>query len=382
MINRFPRVTQAPRAFHGLIVLEICLGAWPTISSAQGLTTLRLGSPSVRLDGGEIPFHRISGGRFLSDGSIIIADAGNHRLAIFDEGGSFVGALGREGDGPGEVRSVSQLIVTGDSISVYDPLLNRITLWPSPNAEPQTRRLPTYNGKSTSAATPIAAGQYLLTARKTPGVVRTGLFVDTVDVLRFATGEEQPVLLERVAERYLYFFRQPQGSTTYRTPFLGNRIRVVVGDVIVMVALDATAAVFRSTVDGRLLGEVDLPIAEVPFDRAAIDAYRDSALTRTRGGATSTRIRQAYDGIEMPPVAPAVRAMVSVGAQVWVERYSPLHAEESTWLLLDVEEQRVVAEVSLPATMRPLAGREASVLFLERDELGVETVTVRRLIGW
>jgi hypothetical protein len=61
-----------------------------------------------------------------SDGRYYVADTYNHRVAIYDATGAFVGAIGREGDGPGELHGPilveevdGVLIVTGSKTSRF-----------------------------------------------------------------------------------------------------------------------------------------------------------------------------------------------------------------------------------------------------------------------
>jgi hypothetical protein len=60
------------------------------------------------------------------DGNYYVSDRGNHRVAVFDGEGDFVRAFGREGDGPGELRSPLLVEVRGDAVLVFD---NRTTIF-------------------------------------------------------------------------------------------------------------------------------------------------------------------------------------------------------------------------------------------------------------
>jgi hypothetical protein len=60
------------------------------------------------------------------DGSYYVADRGNHRVVVFDGEGDFVRAFGREGDGPGELRSPLLVEVRGDQVLIFD---NRTTIF-------------------------------------------------------------------------------------------------------------------------------------------------------------------------------------------------------------------------------------------------------------
>lgn len=81
-----------------------------------------MGASSSPLDSGdEIPLHRVQGARFLSEGRIVVANAGSSEIMVFDTAGALVRRFGGQGDGPGEFRRIDGLHVCGgDSIAVVD----------------------------------------------------------------------------------------------------------------------------------------------------------------------------------------------------------------------------------------------------------------------
>ena len=112
--------------------------------AGQDLPEWTLGAASLELDGGETPFFRVAGAQFLPDGSVAVADAGNARVAVFAVSGELLRSLGREGEGPGEFRSLSHLFVFEDTIVAYDQVNLRFTLWDGTDAPPQTWRYLAY----------------------------------------------------------------------------------------------------------------------------------------------------------------------------------------------------------------------------------------------
>ncbi|MFC1559348.1 6-bladed beta-propeller [Gemmatimonadota bacterium] len=73
--------------------------------------------------------YRSSDGLVGPDGKIFIADDGNHRVAVFSPSGTYLTQFGQEGSGPGEFRSVTIQWVRNDSISVYDFMQKRTSLF-------------------------------------------------------------------------------------------------------------------------------------------------------------------------------------------------------------------------------------------------------------
>lgn len=63
----------------------------------------------------------------LSHGGVAVADAGNHRVKVFDAAGRMMRSIGREGRGPGELSHPSWLGVRGDTLLVWDMAQSRLT---------------------------------------------------------------------------------------------------------------------------------------------------------------------------------------------------------------------------------------------------------------
>lgn len=72
----------------------------------------------------------VSGVVRLGDGRIVIADRGSLDLRFYSPTGEFLFRSGREGEGPGEFRSLEFLgVLPGDSLLTYDWRLRRIQLF-------------------------------------------------------------------------------------------------------------------------------------------------------------------------------------------------------------------------------------------------------------
>ncbi len=63
-------------------------------------------------------FTRIAGVRELSDGRVLVADAGSAQLFVVDFAAAASTTVGRNGSGPGEYRSVSSLFASGTDLTV------------------------------------------------------------------------------------------------------------------------------------------------------------------------------------------------------------------------------------------------------------------------
>lgn len=115
-----------------LIALVACAPADP-LSEGEAPEWTLVG-PTVTigvLDGSSnYQFEFLSGAWKTSDGTIIVADRGQTSLLFYDERGTFVRRVGRQGAGPGEMRYMGQAFpYRGDSIAVFDLGMRQISVF-------------------------------------------------------------------------------------------------------------------------------------------------------------------------------------------------------------------------------------------------------------
>jgi hypothetical protein len=78
---------------------------------------------------GEVRLERPVGATRLSDGTIAVGDATARSVAFFDPRGRLLGRTGREGQGPGEVRSIRWIgQCAPDSVFAWDAAQGRMTV--------------------------------------------------------------------------------------------------------------------------------------------------------------------------------------------------------------------------------------------------------------
>jgi hypothetical protein len=104
-----------------LVSLAAMFGSTDALSQQVGGMRLR---PSDAI--AEETFSRITSIRELPDGSLLVADQGDSRLALLNFASKTVTAIGRSGDGPGEFRTVGWVFrLPGDSTLFTDVFLSR-----------------------------------------------------------------------------------------------------------------------------------------------------------------------------------------------------------------------------------------------------------------
>lgn len=62
------------------------------------------------------------------DGTLFVAEEGLHVVRAYDSSGVLVHSFGRDGEGPGELRS-AWIAIRGDTLAVQDPLTARLTIF-------------------------------------------------------------------------------------------------------------------------------------------------------------------------------------------------------------------------------------------------------------
>ena len=132
-------------------------------------------------DRDEVPLYRVQGARFLSDGRIVVANAGSSEVMVFDTAGTLVTRFGGRGEGPGELRDIVGVhVCSGDSIAVVDRfqtlhLFDRGGAFARRAQFPLGGRLAPLQGVSTSCRRAL-----LQQRNRTPPLDRQGLTEDVV----------------------------------------------------------------------------------------------------------------------------------------------------------------------------------------------------------
>lgn len=117
--------------------LSLALGLWAACGPDHASRAMPDWSAvPVTLNAVDQPLERIVDIVVDGSGRMIVGDAGASKLLIVDSIGSAAAMLGRPGEGPGEYRFITTVdLLSGDSLFVYDGILQRATIYAPPYAD-------------------------------------------------------------------------------------------------------------------------------------------------------------------------------------------------------------------------------------------------------
>jgi len=342
----------------------------------------RVGEPTVTigtsLEGGMgQQLDRVVAATRLSDGTIVIADAGARALLRYDASGRYLGSTGRAGDGPGEFRALNWVGKTaGDSLLTWDRGLGRVSVFTA-SGELARQYLPSLTelpmslevkGQLSGGRLVLARGAGLVSREGSPGVQRQPITAWLIS----ATGEEM----------------QPFGPLPGETVFLDASqafMPVPLGAVTLFAARDDAVYVvdtetFAASVfdhDGALSGivrrhyprraiepedveaDIDARMAELPSNLRNRDAYR-----------------RRFQGVPLPERLPAVRAVhVDTENHLWLEEVGAAGETSASWSVFD-RDGRWLGDVRIPGSLTMLEIGPDYILGREQDELDVHRVVL------
>lgn len=360
-----------------LVGLIVAMGAPGPLLGAQSPATWTLRPPRAEIGHGEIELHRVRGAAMLPDGRFAIADGSDRRVHVVSARGTVERTLGRAGGGPAEFQSIQRLDAVGDTLIVMDGLSQRMTLWHADGTLLRTVPLSAPAARIVEGHGVLAgAHEYVITMPGGAVPPRNGLFHDTLQlqVHDARTGSRRDLGAREWAMSYAV--NESDGATRYGTPFLGRTLVAASRGRLVLLPLGAVVAEILGS-DGKPTARVALPIAQRPFDRTRVRAYRDSLLAMPGADGRRVRARIEYvfgDAFPMPRHVAAAQRAVTVGGSVWLQAYPTGDEPTVPWFVVDVERARLVARVPLPRGWIVLGGDDRWALVLRRDDLGVESV--------
>lgn len=313
------------------------------------------------------------------DGGIIVANGGTNEIRFYDANGDLARSVGGDGAGPGEFRLIrSAMRVAGDSIAVWDPGLNRLTILDPAGEVREIIRLAgglevQLGGRSVPAfPTEMHALQ--------DGTVITELGFPTQVLTRGPDGTIRrdtfslPVF-DRTGHpvRWLGPFAGPEWYMKDRSSMLvpyGHRLMVAtVGTEVFVGTGKGPIRVFTPASNER---SIDVPFPEVRVSDDAFTAVKERLLSRTQGAGPGWKRMLA--GLPKPDYRPRYdRLASSADGDLWVRQYREPTESTRRWVVLDPG-GAARFQVEFDRDFELLDSGRDFVLVLVRDELDTEQI--------
>jgi len=390
---------EVPRAGQHTDSAGVSIVRYDALPDPEGGRITLSEGPVLSIGGAEaLPEHEFSGIAGvvrLSDGRIVVGDGGSGELRYFDDQGTLLGRSGGPGQGPGEFRRLSFVgRLAGDSIVTGDAAIGRFQVF-----DPQGRYT---RGMS---ATEVGGGVWGVNAA---GVTARGQIVATQYGPPTTRGKEEPertpyplLLLDATWTRWdtLAVLRGPgqliratERGVTMEGVTYGGQSDASAGDDVVA-AVDTDVLGFQLFRGEKLVSVLRVAQAPVPVTPDLLARYAEEAMSLWPAGMTDEarnafrqRVMTGPHGASLPLV---VSVEVDAIGRVWLNRgRQPGEHRES--FAVFVPDGEWLAEISMPPGLdRGTTGSNGPgmdigrdyILGVWRDELGMETVRMYRIVG-
>ena len=282
-------------------------------------------APVVRIGGldGEPSYElfRVAGALRLSDGRLVIANAGTHELRFYDGNGAFLHTVGRQGDGPGEFQRLRHVASSGrDSIAAYDDSHKRVSIFDGAGryARQVTVRpdgVPRATVRGIFADRTIFGFDVPFNMPMPTGVVRQDLVL-----LRISADGRQADTLGPFPGPEIFAHNEfgfgmwglPFGRSTYYA-IDGNHLYTATSDQYEIRVHD---------LENHLLRIIRRQHQRAPVTREMWDRHVDDGSRRPDDEELEAALRQIYGLMPVPKELPPFTGIhVDVGGNVWVQQY-------------------------------------------------------------
>jgi hypothetical protein len=353
----------------GITIVENATGVWDEGDAWRVAETPALAIGTVE-GPEEQQLFRVMAALRLADGRIVVVNNGTYELRFYDHEGNHLFSSGREGEGPGEFRTLQTAWFLDDSLFAYDWRQFRVSVFATTGEFGRSFNLAPMSDGTRPYLENLFADRALLARRMTGARERTS-GQDTVTLFRYSL-EGQPLeSLGRFADDEQYIGRDGNTVFSISRPFGRAGRWALHGDRVYYGSSDTyQIEVYASA--GVLERIVRLAIPNPPLTSDEIRAYEDERrenLTRA-----SPQFRELYQSVELPDTKPAHgELLVDATGNLWVAEYRRRREDQSIWRVFDPTGQ-YLGVVETPEGGRIFQIGDDYLLGMWRDDLDVEQV--------
>lgn len=319
--------------------------------------------------------YRVTSARLLEGGGLAIGNSGTAEVVYADDAGEVVGRAGGEGEGPGEFSEITGFPrLRGDTLTVYDVRLGRLTVLDPEGAVVETRPLEPPSRAVDLLPLAVADDGRVLAIHGDARIFgQSGVSQDTAPLMIV----DPPSSIDTLS---LWPSKQWSFSAMERGVF-----RAELGFGRSLEASGRNGRAVLGTTGSLALAVVDLDGAEVmriegtrstpPVSADQVERWRAEALADLSDDAPAA-LRTAIENVPHNETVPAFSGvLLDADGRVWIGAWRESGAAERPWTVFGPDGEPAF-RVTLPASATPLDAAGDRVVILDRTELAEEVVRV------
>ncbi len=333
----------------------------------------------------------VSAGAMLRNGEIIALVGASRQARVFSQSGEWMRSIGRDGTGPGELRRVGVMSLSGDTLFVPDGQLRRLNAFKLSGEFLKSWQYLAAEGiGNVSPSHRLADGSWIGSA----GLPFAAEDIPAEGVLRqrvrhYRVGSDLSVLLDTIAEtpgRELAMTRV--GRTDDLRSMVESAVPAPLGRFSALaVAPDRFAWGENSApeirfhaADGSLRRILRWSAAAIPVDVALLERVKQAALLQAGGDEAARRsIERQYAQPSPAPVVPYFSDIrFDADGHLWVQEYA-LEPGDSVHFRIFRNDGQYLGRRALPARHRVLEIGHEHILTVWQDAEDLEYLRVYRL---
>lgn len=320
-------------------------------------------------------FFIVSGVHRLTDGRIVVANYGSRELRFYDSAGRFLTAVGREGEGPGEFRSLSRIDFLGDTLFVSDDGTYRVSVFTAEGAFVRAVHLSAFGLGITRILGLFGDGSMLLRAQGADLDILAGVNRESMLYYRInPSGTSVDTIGRFFAAEHFVEFRGNGRYSSNALPF-GRRSAVAVGDRTFYYTDGASISVTEYSPQGDPIRILRYATDPMPVTEDDLDRFLEWYLSLF-DETVRRRVASGLRKLPLPATMPAVSGLlVDSEGDIWVGKYRSAFEKARCWWIFAAEGQ-LLGSMCLPEGFTPHQIGADFVLGVRKDDLGVERVAL------
>jgi hypothetical protein len=324
----------------------------------------------------EYQLYRVFDALGLNDGRIAVVNQGSSEIRFYDRRGLYDGAVGREGDGPGEFRGLTAAWQDGDSLLAWDDELQRFSIFESDGSFVRSFQLSPVLMNAPQVLGPV--GHAIHVAYHHLTIEPPGLTPQTLYHIRYDRGGNVIDTLHAYPYGTYGPIGRPEDYMAGRTLFEA-RTTMVAADDRVYVATGDAPEVHVLDADGRLMEIVRWPDGDRAVRPEQVDRLRQERIARTRNPEARRFALLSIDEVPVSEQFPAVADLrVDDVGSLWVREYPrPGSGPVRAWLVFG-RDRALVCRAQVQAGFAITRIQRGLLFGLEEDESDVEHVRAYR----